>query len=60
MQAVEREELKEIMREVIREEMLTLALNLIPYVSDEEQKGMEAMAIDQSGDFVSGMSWLGR
>lgn len=64
MQAIiEKEELKELMREVIREEFLNLAINLMPYVSDKEMGEIESIFTDkdfEDGEFVDGIEWLGR
>lgn len=60
---VEKKELKEILREVIREEFLNLAINLTPYVSDAEMEDIEKRVGEEGfkvGEFVDGNEWLGR
>jgi hypothetical protein len=60
---IDASDLKELVREVIREEFLSLALNLMPYVSDDEMKEIDATFEDkdfEATDFVDGMAWLGR
>ncbi len=60
---IEKEELKDLIREVLREELLNLAMNLTPYVSDEEMVDIEKRVSEEDfkeGEFVDGSEWLGR
>ena len=63
MIAVEKEELQEIVRGVIREEMLKLSMSLTPYVPEDEMKDIEAAVSGKdfkNDDYVDGAAWLGR
>jgi hypothetical protein len=60
---IDKTELKEAVREVIREELLKLEVSLTPFVSDEEMKIIEKTFTDddfREGEFVDGKEWLGR
>ena len=60
---VDKTELVEIVREIIKEELLKLTIKLTPYVSNEEMQEIEKTLSDDDlsdSDFVDGMKWLGR
>lgn len=60
---IEEAKLEEIIRRVVREELLQLTINLIPYVSDEEMKELENVFSEEDfkdGETVDGMKWLGQ
>lgn len=60
---IEEAKLEEIIRKVVREELLNLTVNLIPYVSDEEMKELENVFSEEDfkdGETVDGMKWLGQ
>lgn len=60
---IEEAKLEEIIRRVVREELLNLTINLIPYVSDEEMKELENVFSEEDfkdGETVDGMKWLGQ
>lgn len=57
--------LREIMREVIREEFINLSINLTPYVSQNEMEEINQTHLDEdikeiTTDFTDMTSWLGR
>ncbi|MBF0464944.1 MAG: hypothetical protein HQK88_06935 [Nitrospirae bacterium] len=57
--------LKEIMREVIREEFINLSVNLLPFVSDEEMEEINQChdsedLNENTNDFIDMTEWLGR
>ncbi len=59
---IDKTELKEAIREVLREELLTLAISLAPYVSEIEMKGIEGVLSSKDfseDEFVDGSAWLG-
>jgi len=56
-------ELAEIVREIVKEELLKLTIKLTPYVSNEEMQEIEKTLSDDDlsdSDFVDGLKWLGR
>ncbi|MCE7882089.1 MAG: hypothetical protein DYG82_15965 [Candidatus Jettenia sp. AMX1] len=58
---IEEAKLEEIIRRVVREELLNLTINLILYVSDEEMKELENVFSEEDfkdGETVDGMKWL--
>lgn len=60
---IDRQDLKDLLREVIREELLSLAINLMPYVSDTETAEIEDTYTDkdfEDTEFIEGMTWLGK
>ncbi|GAB61335.1 MAG: hypothetical protein DWB56_16105 [Candidatus Jettenia sp.] len=60
---IEEAKLEEIIRRVVREELLNLTINLILYVSDEEMKELENVFSEEDfkdGETVDGMKWLGQ
>ena len=60
---IERQDLKDLLREVIREELLNLAVNIMPYISDAEMAEVEDTYTDKDFDdteFIEGMTWLGK
>ncbi len=60
---IEETKLEEIIRRVVREELLNLTINLIPYVSDEEMKELENIFSEEDfkdGETVDGTKWLGQ
>ncbi|GIL19353.1 MAG: hypothetical protein BroJett041_04670 [Candidatus Jettenia caeni] len=60
---IEEAKLEEIIRRVVREELLNLTINLILYVSDEEMKELENVFSEEDfkdGETVDGMRWLGQ
>lgn len=60
---VDKTELAEIVREIVKEELLKLTIKLTPYVSNEEMQEIEKTLSDDDlsdSDFVDGMKWLGR
>lgn len=60
---IEEAKLEEIIRKVVREELLNLTINLVPYVSDEEMKELENVFSEEDfkdGETVDGMKWLGQ
>ena len=63
MESMKRKEIAEIVREMVREELLKLTIKLTPYVSNEEMQEIEKTLSDDDlsdSDFVDGMKWLGR
>ncbi len=59
---IDKTELKETIREVIREEFLSLAVSLTPYVSKAEMDEIEGALSENElsdGEFVDGSAWLG-
>jgi len=54
--------IKESIREVLKEERLTLIQALIPYVSDEEQTEINAQfgspSDDEDGEFIDMTEWV--
>ena len=61
--AVDKAELAEIVREIVKEELLKLTIKLTPYVSNEEMQEIEKTLSDDDlsdSNFVDGMKWLGR
>jgi len=55
--------LKEIIREIVKEELLKLTLKLTPYVSNEEMQDIEKAVLEEDltdDNFVDGMKWLGQ
>ncbi len=59
---IDKDELKETIREVLREELLTLAVSLTPYVSNAEMDDIDAALSENDlsdGEFVDGSAWLG-
>ena len=59
---IDKAELKETIREVLREELLSLAVSLTPYVSKAEMDEMENTFSENDlseGEFVDGSAWLG-
>ena len=59
---IDKTELKETIREVIREELLSLAASLTPYVSKIEMDEIEGSLSENDlsdGEFVDGSAWLG-
>ena len=60
---IDKAELKEAVREVIREELLKLEVSLTPFVSDEEMTIIKKAFTDddfREGEFEDGKEWLGR
>jgi hypothetical protein len=60
---IDKTELKETIREVLREELLNLAITLTPYVSDAEMQDIEKTfkkADFEDEEFIDGTKWLGR
>jgi len=60
---VDKTELAEIVREIVKEELLKLTIKLTPYVSNEEMQEIEKTLSDDDlsdSDFVDGLKWLGR
>ncbi len=60
---IEEAKLEEIIRKVVREELLRLTINLVPYVSDEEMEELENIFSEEDfkdGETVDGMKWLGQ
>ncbi len=60
---IDKSELKETLREVIREELLKLEISLTPYASREEAEEIENTFEEddfKDGEFVDGKEWLGR
>ena len=60
---IEKDELKQAIREVLREELANISLSLTPYVSDDEMKGINKAFGPEDfaeGEFVDGKKWLGR
>lgn len=58
-----KDELKEVIREVIREELAGLAVSLTPFVSDTEMNDIEkTFSADdfKDGEFTDATAWLGR
>jgi dihydroorotate dehydrogenase len=63
MESMKRKEMAEIVRKMVREELLKLTIKLTPYVSNEEMQEIEKTLSDDDlsdSDFVDGMKWLGR
>ena len=59
---IDKTELKETIREVLREELLSLAVSLTPYVSNAEMDEIEGALSENDlsdGEFVDGSAWLG-
>lgn len=59
---IDKAELKEAIREVLREELLNLAASLAPHVSEAEMKDIEAAFPEEAfseGGFTDGSAWLG-
>ena len=59
---IDKAELKETIREVLREELLNLAASMAPYVSEAEMKDIEAAFSKKDfaeEEFVDGSAWLG-
>lgn len=60
---VDKTELVEIIREIIKEELLKLTIKLTPYVSTEEMQEIDKSLSEKDlsdNDFVPGVKWLGR
>lgn len=60
---IDKAELKDAIREVVREELLNLAASLTPFVPEDEMKEIErTLKPDdlEDGEFVDGTKWLGR
>jgi hypothetical protein len=60
---IDKTELKETIREVIREELISLAVSLTPYVSKTEMDEIESTLSENDlsdGEFVDGSAWLGK
>lgn len=60
---IEKEELKEAIREVLREELTSISLSLTPYASDEEMQEIHKIFGPEDfagGEFVDGLKCLGR
>ncbi len=59
---IDKTELKETIREVLREELISLAASLTPYVSKAEMDEIEGALSENDlsdGEFVDGSAWLG-
>ena len=59
---IDKTELKETIREVLREELISLAASLTPYVSKAEMGEIEGTLKENDlsdGEFVDGSAWLG-
>lgn len=60
---IDKTELKEAIREVIREELLKLEVSLVPYVSDAEMLEVDKNLTDgdfRDDEFVESKEWLGQ
>lgn len=63
MITIEKTELKELIREVIREELLKLAISLTPYVSKQEMEDIEKALTDEDlsdADYEDMTAWIGK
>ncbi|MBF0473446.1 MAG: hypothetical protein HQK91_08060 [Nitrospirae bacterium] len=62
---IDETQLKEIIREVFKEEFIKLSINLTPYVSQNEMEEINNTYSDEDftdnqTDFIDMTSWLGR
>ncbi|MCI4625267.1 MAG: hypothetical protein L3V56_04820 [Candidatus Magnetoovum sp. WYHC-5] len=60
---IDKNELKDLIGEVVRQELLKFAINFVPYVSDEEMKDIAKCCSGEDfteDNFINITEWLGR